>query len=94
MSVYNQNTVCPEQRLWLEVLRHGLIEQLTGRRSPSHDATARPETNWTDSRGFRDVCQMAGIEPNFVTSNLHRMDWRELRVNKPMQPEPMLEAAE
>ena len=46
------------RELWLQVLRAGL-----------EDAQHGVEARWIGSRGFQEVCDLAGLEPDRVESH-------------------------
>lgn len=51
------------RQLWCEVLRHALIEILTGRPSPrTEDSAPVTDKLWLYSRDFRMICALAGID--------------------------------
>lgn len=49
------------RELWLQVLRSGLEDAMQGK-----------EDRWIGSKGFREVCDLAGLEPDHVELRFQR----------------------
>ena len=57
------------RELWLQVLRTGL-----------EDAKFGQEVRWIGSKGFREVCDLAGLEPDHVERHFQHMSKTPARV--------------
>lgn len=67
--------VSPERRLWIAVLENALQDINTTARYGERFNARRAAIDWIGSRRFREVCLLAGFDPDYIEQGIRtRLD--------------------